>query len=56
MRFVKQQHPEIDLRMVFAKDNKMNKHSKTTYSTWAKKLDIPYSIGSIPQGWLNRNG
>lgn len=56
MRFVKQQHPDMDVRMVFAKDNKMNKHSKTTYSMWAKKLGIPYSIGTIPSGWLQRNG
>lgn len=56
MRFVKQQHPDLDLRIVFAKDNKMNSKSKTLYSTWAKKLGIPYSIGSIPQGWLNRDG
>ncbi len=56
LKTVKQQHPEIDLRIVFAKDNKLNAKSKTRYSTWAKKLGIPYSVGKIPQGWLERNG
>lgn len=56
MKLVKDQHPMMDIRIVFAKDNKMNKNSKTMYSTWAKKVGIPYAIGKIPANWRNRNG
>jgi predicted nuclease of restriction endonuclease-like RecB superfamily len=56
MKLVKDQHPQMDIRIVFAKDNKMNKNSKTMYSTWAKKVGIPYAIGKIPANWRNRNG
>lgn len=56
MKFVKDQNPLIDLRLVFARDNKMNKSSKTTYSMWARKHHIPYAIGETPKGWLNRDG
>jgi hypothetical protein len=56
LKCVKDQHQGIDLRIVFAKDNKLNAKSKTRYSTWAKKLGLPYSVGKIPNEWLNRNG
>lgn len=56
MKAVLDQHPLKDVRIVFAKDNKLNSKSKTRYSTWAKKLGIPYSVGKIPNGWLERNG
>lgn len=56
MKTVKDQHPDIDLRIVFAKDNKLNSKSNTRYSTWATKVGIPYAIGGIPKGWFNRHG
>lgn len=56
MKLVKDQHPDMDLRIVFAKDNKLHSKSKTMYSTWAKKTGIPYSVGKIPPNWMNRNG
>ena len=56
MKATKDQHPELDIRIVFAKDNKLNKNSNTRYSTWAKKLGIPYAVGRIPAEWLNRHG
>lgn len=51
---VKRFDPSIDLRIVFASDNKMNKHSGNRYSDWAKKNNIPYSIGEIPPEWLDK--
>ena len=38
IKAVKEQHPEIDLRMVFqAPFNKISKKSKTTYAQWCEK-------------------
>jgi len=54
IKAVKQQHPEIDLRMVFqAPFNKISKKSKTTYAQWCERLDIPWtSFANIPIEWL----
>lgn len=56
MKLVKDQHPTMDIRIVFAKDNKLHSKSKTMYSTWARKAGIPYAVGTIPANWRNRNG
>lgn len=49
-----QQHPEIDLRMVFqAPYNKISKRSKTTYAKWCDKHNIKWcSYAEIPLKWL----
>ena len=51
--WVKQQHPEIDLRFVFQRANgKIYKGSKTSYADWADKNNIPWCQGpSIPEEW-----
>ncbi len=56
LKLVKDQHPGIDLRIIFAKDNKLNAKSQTYYSTWARKNHIPFAINKIPSEWSNRNG
>jgi hypothetical protein len=51
---VKQQHPDLDLRLVFQQaQNKIHKSSKTTYADWCKKYGFPYSDGGrVPHQWL----
>jgi len=52
MKRVKQANPEADIRMVFMRDQPINKRSKTLYSDWCKKHGFPYHIGrSIPEEW-----
>lgn len=43
---VKQQHPDIDLRIVFYSMSKKN-------SNWAIKHKIPYAIGTVPKDWFD---
>ena len=55
LKLVKQQHPTLDLRMVFQRDLPIRKGSKTRYSTRAEKLGIPYTVspqGTVPSIWL----
>ena len=49
-----QQHPEIDLRMVFQSPyNKISKRSKTTYAKFCDKHSIPWChYASIPAEWF----
>jgi len=50
---VKQQYPEIDLRMVFSNSKtKISKQSSTTYGSYCDKLGIPYADKTIPDEWL----
>jgi len=51
---IKQQHPEIDIRIVFSNSKtRISKSSKTTYGMWCEKIGIPYADKEIPQSWLD---
>lgn len=50
---VKQQNPELDLRLMFQYPRrKIRKGSKTTYADWAEKFGLPWCAGFIPSEWL----
>ena len=51
---VKEQNPDLDLRMVFQSPyNKISKKSKTTYAQWCERHKIPWtSYNNIPLDWL----
>lgn len=51
---VKEQYPELDLRLLFQNANlPIYKGSKTTYAQWAETNGFPYADkGTIPQSWL----
>lgn len=54
MSLIIEQHPELDIRMLLAKDNTISKNSKTRYSTWCAKRGIKYHIGQeVPDDWLS---
>lgn len=57
LRAVQEQHPDIDLRIVFYTDGKCGpKRKDGTYmrqSDWAKKHGFRFSIGTIPESWLS---
>ena len=54
IKAVKEQNPDLDLRMVFQDPyNKISKGSKTTYAKWCEKHDIKWcSFATIPIEWL----
>ena len=54
IKSVKEQNPDIDLRMVFQSPfNTISKKSNTTYAQWCERLDIPWtSFQNIPLDWL----
>lgn len=56
MALVIEQNPDLDIRMLFMRDNKIAKNSKTRYSDWCKKRGIVYAVselGEIPEDWVN---
>lgn len=53
MLAVKAQHPELDIRFIFQRNNTLSKNSKTTYGDWCDKHGFPWCIfPDIPQSWL----
>lgn len=51
---IKEQHPELDIRFLFQKDQWLTKSKKTKYSTWCQKHGFKYHIGDhVPQAWIN---
>ena len=54
IKSVKEQNPDIDLRMVFQSPfNTISKKSKTTYAQWCERYNIPWtSFKNIPLDWL----
>lgn len=54
MALIKEQHPDLDIRMVFTRSKSpIRKGSKTTYGMWCKKHGFPYADKLIPQEWLD---
>jgi len=54
MLLVKEQHPKLDIRMVFSNPNaRISKKSKTSYAAWCEKHGFPYAAKDVPEDWLN---
>lgn len=50
---VKRNHPDLDIRIVFEKDNKINARSRMRYSDWCNKHGFLFAVGKIPEEWLS---
>lgn len=56
MGHVLEQNPDLDIRILFDKDNTISRNSKTRYSDWCKKRQIKFAIGNkVPQGWIDES-
>lgn len=53
-RYIKEQHPDLDIRFVFYNANsRITKTSKTSYSMWCDKYGFKWANKSIPQEWMD---
>jgi hypothetical protein len=51
---VKEQHPDLDIRIVFqSAKSKLRKGSKTTYADYCDKHGIMWAEKTIPQAWID---
>ena len=54
MVLVIEQNPKLDIRMLFERDHKISKRSKTRYTEWCEKRGIVCAVGrEIPKEWIN---
>lgn len=59
MLLMKEQHPKVEIRLVFQRDNKIpvrgkqpRKKKPTSYTEWAKFHGFKYAVGEVPKEWL----
>jgi len=56
-KYIKQSHPDIDLRFIFQRpENKIYKGSKTSYADWAERWGFKWAEKSVPIEWLEEDG
>lgn len=54
MLLIKEQYPELDIRMIFDNANKkIKKGSKTSYAMWCDKHGIKWANKAIPKEWID---
>ena len=49
---VKRDHPDLDIRLLFMRNNKLTKRSHTTYTEWCDQHDYISAVGMPPDTWL----
>jgi hypothetical protein len=49
---IQEEHPTLDIKLLFMRNNKIHKNSATTYSDWAEAHGYDYSIGEVKDEWL----
>lgn len=57
-QLVRKQHPDLDIRILFMRDNYLYRGSKTRYSDWCIKNGFTFAIssqGEIPLSWINES-
>lgn len=52
MLAIKASNPNLDIRMLFMKDNWLTSKHKHRYSDWCEKNKFKYAFLKVPQGWL----
>jgi hypothetical protein len=58
MALVIEQNPDKDIRLLFMRNNKIAKNSKTTYTEWCRQRGIQCAVssnGEIPEEWLDES-
>lgn len=50
---VRQQQPDLDIRLIFYNDGKIHKLSQTRYSDWCNKNGFKYAIREVPPEWFD---
>ena len=52
---IKHDHPDLDIRMLFMRNNKLRRNSNTTYTEWCDKHEyicaVSY-VGEVPDDWI----
>jgi len=53
MDAIKEHHPDLDIKMLFMRNNKIHKRSETYYSDWCVAHGYDWAIKHPKEEWLN---
>lgn len=53
MRAVKDSNPDLDIRLLFDKNNKVSSRGKMKYTEWCDKHGFKCAIKSVPKEWFD---
>ena len=51
---VKEHHPDLDIKLLFMRNNRIHKNSQTTYVDWCDKHGYDCAVKEVPDAWLER--
>jgi hypothetical protein len=51
LKAVREDHPTLDLKLMFQSDNRISRSSETRYTEWASKQNIDWAIREVPEKW-----
>jgi hypothetical protein len=52
---VRDQNPDIEIRLLFMRDNRLSKSSLTTYTQWATANGFVSAVGKeVPEEWITK--
>jgi hypothetical protein len=52
MKAVKESNPELNIKMLFMKDNWVTGKHQHRYSEWAEKNGFGWALVKVPQSWV----
>ena len=52
LKALQESNPELDIRMLFMRDNWLTTKHLQRYSDWCNKNNIEYAVGRVPESWL----
>jgi hypothetical protein len=54
LKAIKNSNPDLELKLLFMRNNRINRGSKTYYEDWARKQGFDCTTKTIPKEWLVR--
>jgi len=51
LKAIKASNPDLDLKILFMRDQKISKGSTTLYSEWAYQHGFDYQVTNVPKRW-----
>lgn len=49
---IRDQYPDLDIRMLFMRNNKLHRRAKMRYSDWCDRHGIKYAFRYVPDEWI----
>lgn len=52
---MQEQYPNLEIRLLFQRNNWLTRQHKSTYGDWCDRKGIRWAVGKVPEDWLLEN-